>query len=283
MEKIGTKASITPMGAFRRLVLGPDRRATNADHDTIHQTIRRATTILEMIWARPEPTRLADIARAAELDRSTALRLLSSLEELGYVHRDTTTKTYRIGYMAQRLGARPQLLAVNTALALPFVEALAGQTGETVVVAALEGTSVVYHRCVAGPQHERPVVVRTGVAYDAHACAAGKMLLGNLSVAEIETLYAETRLDRFASKTVTDRSMLAQRAAEARAAGHALEMNEAEEMRAGIAVPIVNSRGVANMTVGILTRADMPAWGRRDELVAACRRSADAIYRHILC
>ena len=54
----------SPMGAFRRLVAGPDRRTTNADHETIHQTIRRATAMLEILWSRPEPSRLADVARA---------------------------------------------------------------------------------------------------------------------------------------------------------------------------------------------------------------------------
>jgi IclR family transcriptional regulator, pca regulon regulatory protein len=271
------------MGAFRRLVAGPDRRTTNADHETIHQTIRRATAMLEILWSRPEPSRLADVARAMALDRSTTLRLLSSLEELGYVHRDPATKTYRIGYMAQRLGARPQLLAVNTALARRYAETLAGQTGETVVIAALEGVSTVYHLCIPGPQYDRAVTVRTGVAYHAHASAAGKMLLGNLSAEAIAELYAETHLARIASRTIIDRDTLAQRAIEARRAGFAIEENEGEEGRAGVAVPVVNSRGFANMSIGILTRVEASAWQRRDDLTAACRHAAEAIYRHVLC
>ncbi len=272
-----------PMGAFRGLVAGPDRRATNADHATIHQTIRRATALLEILWSRPAASRLADVARRMDLDRSTTLRLLTSLEELGYVHRDPATKAYRIGYMAQRLGARPQLLAVNVALARPYAEALAGQTGETVVIAALEGISIVYHFCLPGPGHDRPVTVRTGVAYCAHASAAGKMLLGNLSAEAIGALYAETRLERLASRTIVDRDALARHAAEARMLGHAIEQNEAAEGRAGIAVPVVNARGVANMSIGILTHTASKAWQNHDNLVTSCRAAANAIYQHVLC
>jgi IclR family pca regulon transcriptional regulator len=272
-----------PAGAFQQLAAGLDRRTVNADHDTIHQTVRRATAMLELLWSRTGPARLADVARATGLDRSTALRLLCSLEELGYVHRDSATKTYRIGYMAQRLGARPQLLAVNVDLALPFLQTLAGLTGETVVAAALEGVSIVYHQCLPGPQHEIPVTVRTGVAYDAHACAAGKMLLGNLSSEAIHRLYAETRLTRVATRTITDRTTLIDQAVAARQAGFSVELSEADDGRAGVALPVVNPRGVANMTIGILTRVDSAAWQRRDDLIAVCQKTAAAIYRHVLC
>ena len=283
MQRLSLIGRPPSVGALAKLIASPDRRTSNADHATIHQTIRRATAIMETLWTRVVPSRLSDIARATKLDRSTALRLLSSLEELGYVHRDRDTKIYRIGYMAQRLGARPQMLSVNTALAMPFLQELAGRTGETVVGAALEGVSVLYHCCIAGAVQARPLIVRIGVAYDAHACAAGKMLLGNHSTAALNDLYSQTRLDRHASRTITDRDVLARQAHDARNHGFSMELDEAEEGRAGIAVPVVNSRGTANMTIGILLRPTSDLWQDHSRLLKECQATAKQIYHHVLC
>lgn len=271
------------VGAFASLVGKPDRRIANADHDDIHQTIRRATAILESVWRNAGPSRLADIARATGLDRSTALRLIHSLEELGYLHRDPASKAYRIGYMAQRLGARPQLIAVNVALARPFVESLAGLTGETVVAAALEGTSVIYYHCIGGTNHARPLVVTPGVAYPAHACASGKALLGNLSTSELMLLYSATPLVRLARRTIGDVGSLSAEIAQARLVGHAVEHDEAEEGRSGLAVPVVNARGFANMAIGIIVRSQTLDERRREWLGEQCQRTVRAIYDHVLC
>ena len=261
----------------------PDRHLLNADHDDIHQTVRRATAMLEAIWASNVPSRLADVARATQLDRSTALRLLHSLEELGYVHRDDRTKTYRIGYMAQRLGARPQLIAVNLALALPMLQDLAATTGETVVAATLEGVSVLFHLCLPGVGQDRPLGVRIGVAQSAHASAFGKALLGNLSADAIRLLYAETPLTRVASRTLTDVAALADQATRSRELCVATEFDEGEEGRAALAVPVVNARGIANVAIGVVVRTRDFDATRRDALATACLRTAALIYDHVLC
>lgn len=270
-------------GVFVRRELAPDRHAANAGDPGIHETVRRATVILEAIWSHDGPMRLADIARAARLDRSTALRLIHSLDELGYVHRDDAAKTYRIGYMAQRLGARPQLMAVNVSLSRRFVEDVALATGETVYLASLEGVSVIYHHAVAGGALGAVPAPPLGVAHDAHACAAGKTLLANLTDDAVARLYAATRLARMGRRTVTNVAELVDQVRRARIDGIATDLDETADGRAGVAVAVVNARRIANMAIGVMTRSAQFEGARLARLTGACRDAANAIYSHVLC
>lgn len=270
-------------GTLRSFAPSLDRHEAGRGQDEVHQTVRRATEMLEVIWAAPRPARLADVARAAGLDRSTALRLLRSLEVLGYVHRDPATKIYRIGYMAQRLGTRAHLMATTLELATPFLENLAAAAGETVVVATLEGVSVVVQLCVAAPGPPRTPALRVGTAYPAHASALGKALLGNLAPDELRLLYAETRLVRLATRTITDLGTLEDEVARARQLGWARERDEGDEGRAGVALPGVNSRRTANFAIGLIGRTAAIDEARERQLVAALSDAGRAIYAHIIC
>ena len=270
-------------GAYRSLVPGPDRSDLNHDHADIHQTIRRATEIMEFVWAELQPVKLAAIARGVGLDRSTVLRLLNSLVELGYVHRDDEAKSYAIGFMAQRLGSRRELLRVNVILTDRFIADLAALTGECIAVASLDGISVIYHSVRSCGDAPGFVLPRIGTAYQAHCCAAGLSLLGNQRAAEIRTLYSAATLERPASRTLQSVDELIKRARQSRSLGYALERDEAVDGRAALAVPVVNSRGVANMAVVMLGRSDTFDEARTKWLLGECRRTVEKIYNHVLC
>lgn len=270
-------------GAYAALVPGPDRSDAFHDHADVHQTIRRATEMLEFLWASCRSMKLAEIARNVGLERSTALRLLQSLADLGYVHRNEEDKSYAIGFMAQRLGSRRELLHVNVMLADRFVAELAGITGEAVGVGALEGTSAIYH-CLHVPSPVPDFLLpKLGVAYCAHANAAGLALLGNQSGEELQRLYSATRLERQAARTITSVKGLILRSRQCRAEGHVIEVDEAVDGRTAIAVPVVNSRGLANMAVTIFASTASVTDHRRAWLLSECHRTVERIYRHILC
>ena len=270
------------LGAFQSLVPGPDRGTVNHDHADIHQTIRRATEILEFVWAELYPVKLARIARGVGLERSTVLRLLHSLEELGYVHRDEADKTYALGFMAQRLGSRRELLRVNVILTDKFICELAGLSGQSVAMASQEGTSVIYHSVRKGVNQPAFVSPTEGTAYPAHACAAGISLLGGQKDEEIRRLYAETTLDRPASRAVQSVQQLIGRVQQSRLQGFALEQDEAVEGRSAIAVPVVNSRGVANMAIVVLGQTSAFNGERVDWLLRSCTATVKRIYDHVL-
>src|SRR2546423_14647701 len=61
------------------------------------QSLDRALDILKLLGSEPE-MRVTDLARRLEVHKSTAFRLLSTLEEHGLVEQNPTTEKYRLGY-----------------------------------------------------------------------------------------------------------------------------------------------------------------------------------------
>src|SRR5260370_20597764 len=94
------------------------------------RSVERAIAILDMLAQGGWRTG-AEVARGLEVHRSTALRLLATLERHALVERDQRTARYRLG---RRLA---QLASVVTGdvdlryVARPVCAQLAGATGET--------------------------------------------------------------------------------------------------------------------------------------------------------
>jgi len=70
------------------------------------EVLGKGLDILDVLRSSRTELRLTDIARSANLDVSTAFRLLRTLEGRGYVSRDKRTKRFkpRLGYRAYRIG-----------------------------------------------------------------------------------------------------------------------------------------------------------------------------------
>jgi DNA-binding IclR family transcriptional regulator len=95
------------------------------------QSVTRAVALLKAFTeARPEQ-RLADLARAAQLHRATAHRLLATLEREGMVARDAASDLYRLGPEAIAIGARAVRATDLRGAARCDLAALAASTRET--------------------------------------------------------------------------------------------------------------------------------------------------------
>ena len=111
-------------------------------NETGVRSVDRAVSILDAL-AQGESRTGAEIARELRVHRSTALRLLGTLERHGLVERDQRTARYRLG---RRL---PQLASVVTGefdlryLARPVCERLAAAVGETATLDVLVGDVIV--------------------------------------------------------------------------------------------------------------------------------------------
>jgi len=109
---------------------------------SVIRSVDRAVAILDLLAQDGWQTG-AEVARGLHVHRSTALRLLGTLERHALVERDPHTAKYRLG---RRL---PQLASVVTGefdlryLARPVCERLAGTLGETVTLDVLDADEIV--------------------------------------------------------------------------------------------------------------------------------------------
>ena len=212
------------------------------------QSVDRALTILEML-AREGEAGVTEIAADLGVHKSTAFRLLATLEAHRLVEQDGDRGRYRLGVGNLRLaGATTARLDLVTE-ARPVCRQLAADTGETVNITVRSETSALYlDQVVAGSSavHSHNWV---GQHIPLHATSNGKVLLSELSDDELKK--AVLALPRVTDRTVTSRAKLRADLAEVREAGYALVVDELEVGLTAAAAPIRSAHGdvIASMSI----------------------------------
>ena len=211
------------------------------------QSVDRALTILEML-AREGEAGVTEIAADLGVHKSTAFRLLATLESHRLVEQVGDRGRYRLGVGNLRLaGATTARLDLVTE-ARPICRQLAADTGETVNITVRSETSALYLDQVAGSsavQSHNWV----GQHIPLHATSNGKVLVSELTDAELKA--AVRALPRVTDRTVTSRSRLKAELAQVRETGYAVAVDELEEGLTAAAAPIRNAYGdiVASMSL----------------------------------
>jgi DNA-binding IclR family transcriptional regulator len=211
------------------------------------QSVDRALTILEML-AREGEAGVTEIANDLGVHKSTAFRLLATLESHRLVEQVGDRGRYRLGVGNLRLaGATTARLDLVTE-ARPVCRQLAADTGETVNITVRSGTSALYLDQVAGRsalQSHNWV----GQHIPLHATSNGKVLISELADAELKAALRE--LPRFTDSTVTSRARLKEELAEVREAGYAVAVDELEIGLTAAAAPIRSAHGdvIASMSI----------------------------------
>ncbi|MCK8616284.1 IclR family transcriptional regulator [Gordonia sp. C13] len=218
---------------------------------------------------------VSELGRRAGLSKSTAFRVLAMLERNGFVERAGTD--YRLGTRLHDLGRSMQAPGQDRLrdLLIPFVTDLFTATGETVHLAVLQGTDVVYLAKLYGHRHF-PSPSRIGGRMPAHCTAVGKALLAYDP--EHAQRVLDGPMDRPTERTIHDPAALTAELALVRRQGIAVEINESRPGLTCVAAPILvaGGRPVAALSVaGQAGRLDV------DRHAAVLRRVANAAARTV--
>ncbi|HEY0416694.1 MAG TPA: IclR family transcriptional regulator [Gaiellaceae bacterium] len=203
------------------------------------QSVDRAAALIKAIADSRQPPTVLELAAACGLNRSTAWRLLATLDAHGLVERDPVSQRYSLGYSFLRLaaGMEPDPLVRQ---ARPVLERLAGDTGEATNLAVAKRFRLVYVDQVDPPQIMAPNWF--GRTVPLHATSTGKAYLAFMSRDEQDAALG-SRLDRFTGTTITDRKMLDAELADVRRAGFATCVGELEESLFGASAPVLSEQG----------------------------------------
>jgi DNA-binding IclR family transcriptional regulator len=223
-----------------------DSQAATASGASV-QSVDRALTILEML-AREGEAGVTEIAADLGVHKSTAFRLLATLEAHRLVEQDGDRGRYRLGVGNLRLaGATTARLDLVTE-ARPVCRQLAVDTGETVNIAVRSETSALYLDQVAGSSALQPHNW-VGQHIPLHATSNGKVLLSEMTESELKAAVRE--LPRFTDQTITTRPRLRDDLAAVREAGYAVAVDELEIGLTAAAAPIRSAHGdiIASMSI----------------------------------
>lgn len=211
------------------------------------QSVDRALSILEAL-ARIGEAGVTEIGAELGVHKSTAFRLLSTLEAHRLVEQAAERGKYRLGTGVLRLAGATTARLDLVQEARPVCRQLATETGETINLAVLSGSSALYVDQIAGSsalQSHNWV----GQHIPLHATSNGKVLLAGLDDAAQDAVLGT--LPAYTERTITRKSTLRAELAQVRSRGYAVAVDELEIGLAAVAAPIRNAHGdvIASMSV----------------------------------
>lgn len=158
------------------------------------RSVQRAVELLFRLADHPDGASLQRLTDEVGFSKSTAHRLLATLERLGAAEQDVVSRAYRLGPRMRRLrlGATGDLLADLRQLALPAMAELRDLCGESIALQALDDCwHVVLEQCES--PHEVRRVLSIGQRLPVLTGAVSTAILSRLQPAEVERILARTR------------------------------------------------------------------------------------------
>lgn len=222
---------------------------------SIVKSAKRVADILALLSENPHGMSLTEIATALSVPRSSTHGLLRQmcqsrlLEQVG-----DTQPSYRIGILAFEVGSAFLLQRDLTEEARRVSFDVSARLNETVHIAILDGTDIVYVAKAESDQAMR-VVSAVGRRLPAHATAVGRVLLSDLGDTELLQRYTEEELPALTPKTIPTRAALVSELRIVREQGFAFDDEESTPGLQCLAVPVRDARGthVAGLSVSIPT------------------------------
>ena len=213
------------------------------------QSVERALGVLALYRHGPAELGISEIARHTGLNLSTAHRIVKALCNEHFMEQDPDSERYRLGAALLALGQRA-LDHSGFASALPRLEQLAEQTGESATLGIRRGNEVIVVLTAASQQRLR-FDHAAGAGIGLHASAMGKALLAFGGMSATAAVAELPALDKYTAATITSRAGLAADLETAVAAGYAVNREERYEGVCGVAAPVLRHGGRAVAAVGL--------------------------------
>lgn len=245
------------------------------------QSIERAFAVLSAL--SDGPIGVTEVAERADLPKSTAARLLSSLSREGAVEQVPGDSRYRLGPRIATLAEGVVPMRSLIATARPILEGLAAETGETAGLSVADGFVVHYVDQVA-TSHQVQVRDWTDTRVPMHAVSSGLIFLAQLPASMLDA-YLEGELEAFTPRTLTSPDALRERLVQVRADGFAWVHEEFAEGLNSVAAAVTDSVGIVTAAVHLHGPAYRFPQGREAEIggevLAAATRVSERLRRSI--
>lgn len=238
--------------------------------------ILRAIRILEALAQKDRPPQLAEIAAAVDLPKPTVLRILGTLEQLGWVGREPDTKRYSFAHRLNEFAGEVLRTSPARAARHAILEELVEQVGETCNLTVPNGSAVLYLDRVEAGWPLR-VHLGSGSRVPLYASASGKLFLASLPRRARERFLAQTPRIRHTPHTLVETRALAQELDAIRERGYSMDREEYLPGICCLAVPVTDTAG--KLVAGLAVQAPALRMPMDDALnfLPALRQAAEAL------
>ncbi|MDE2445607.1 MAG: IclR family transcriptional regulator [Alphaproteobacteria bacterium] len=212
------------------------------------KTIDKALFLLGFFSLDTPEYRLSDLARAANVDKATAMRILGSLSIGGLIEQHPETKKYRLGTAVLHLARLREASFPVVSVIQPILDALTLEVGESTHACLFAGSAMTTI-AIAEPQRPTRVYINPAEALPLHATASGLAYLAHVPEAMQKNLIKRIDFKTHAKGTVRNKAELMDKLEETRLNGLAVSWRSFEDEVTGIAAPIFDWHGKVQATL----------------------------------
>jgi DNA-binding IclR family transcriptional regulator len=213
--------------------------------------LERGLRILELLPKSRGGLTLSQLTRYLALPKSSVHCLLHTLQDSGYVYKDSESGKYRVSLRVCALAN----MALNSIglreQAKPYLQNLAKAMRMTVHLAVLEQGACVLIEKVSPPDIAR-IATWTGKHLSLHCTAVGKALAAYLPEQQLDALIREQGLLRHNDNTICSPQRLKRELAVIRQRGYALDDEEEEINVRCLGAPILDEKGLAIAAISVV-------------------------------
>jgi len=239
------------------------------------QVIERMMKLLDVLSYFHEPVSLKQLALETGLHPSTAHRILGSMTANGFVER-VEPGTYQLGIRLLELGNLVKSRINIRDSAMPLMQRLHREIGESVNLGVRQGDEIVYVERTSSGRSSVRVVHLVGARAPLHVTAVGKLFLVADGVQKVREYAKRTGLPGLTPASLTTLTALERELERVRRHGVAFDNEEIEQGLRCIAAPIRDDSGelVAGLSVSAPADRHNPDWATlvrnaADEISAA--------------
>lgn len=243
------------------------------------RAVERALDIL-LCFSMERPTlSLTEIAEQVGMHKSTIHRLLATQESKRFITRNQTNGTYQLGFLFFELASIMLHDLDIHRWAMPYLEEISLQCGETVDLAILDNSHVVYLQVVESTQRVK-IAAAVGEQLPAFCTASGKAFLAYLPEKLVVQILAQG-MTKYTENTLVSPEDLFKNLRQIRELGFAISEQEYEKDINAVAAPILDANDCPVAVIAIVGPSYRMSRDRMLELGELIKETADAIAKDV--
>ena len=213
------------------------------------RAVERALDVLLCFSSQTPELSMTQIAERVGIHKSTVHRLLSTLEKKRFVDRDPITGSYHPGIRLLQVAYLSFEQNDLRRIATPFLRILCERSLETVDLAIIDGTEVIYLDVIESPQRVK-LAAAIGMRLPTYCTASGKAILAYLPEESVKRILAGG-MPRHTEHSLTDLETLFENLHLIREQGFAFSEQEYEEGINAVGAPILDHNNLPIASVAV--------------------------------
>jgi len=207
-----------------------------------NQSLEKGLAVLAAFSASRRTMTIAEIAEVAEINKSSAQRMVFTLEQLGYLRKHPQTRRYQLTLQVMKVGYNYLAADPLIDVANPFLSELTKVTAESTCLTEPDGVEMVYlARFVSS--HFVPVHMPIGSRIPMYCTASGRAYLSALPDGEARALIERSSRIAHTPYTLTSVEDVMAELKQARLRGYAMNSEELFLGDMTIASPVIGGKG----------------------------------------